>query len=63
MTVFGTWPAQYAKDWDLVLEGADTIASINQVMKTVNYSVGCSSPWSSSPTGPMGRPQIITGSH
>jgi len=30
MATFGTWPAQYAKDWDLVMEGADTIASINQ---------------------------------
>ncbi|MBW1928862.1 MAG: hypothetical protein JRJ13_06870 [Deltaproteobacteria bacterium] len=40
MATFGTWPAQYAKDWDLVMEGADTIASINQSMKMVNYSVG-----------------------
>ena len=45
MATFGTWPAQYAKDWDLVMEGADTIASINQSMKMVNYSVGWLQPF------------------
>ena len=27
VTIFGTWPAQNAKDWDLVLEGCDTMAT------------------------------------
>lgn len=40
MATFGTWPAQYTKDWGLVMEGADTIESINYSMKMVNYSVG-----------------------
>jgi hypothetical protein len=40
MATFGTWPAQYAEDWDLVLEGSDTIDAINRGMKIVNYSVG-----------------------
>jgi hypothetical protein len=40
MATFGTLPAQYTKDWELVMEGADTIESINNSMKMVNHSVG-----------------------
>jgi len=40
MATFGTWPAQDAKNWELVLEGMDVIESINLGMKTVNYLVG-----------------------
>jgi hypothetical protein len=40
MATFGTWQAQSTKDWGLVMEGADTIESINHSMKVVNYSVG-----------------------
>jgi len=45
MVTFGTWPAQYSKDWDLVMEGCDTIESINRGMKIVNYSVGWLQPF------------------
>ena len=45
MVTFGTWPAQYSKDWDLVMEGCDTIESINRSMKIVNYSVGWLQPF------------------
>ncbi|RLA96354.1 MAG: hypothetical protein DRG83_17520 [Deltaproteobacteria bacterium] len=45
MTVFGTWPAQYSKDWDLVMEGCDTIDSINRAMKVFNHSVGWIQPF------------------
>jgi hypothetical protein len=40
MTTFGTWPAQDAKAWEIVLEGTDLIDSINLTMKIVNYSLG-----------------------
>lgn len=40
VTMFGTWPAQDAGDWDLVLEGIDVMESLNLGMKIVNYSVG-----------------------
>ena len=40
MATFGTWPAQYANDWDLVMQGCDTIGSINRAMKVVNHTVG-----------------------
>lgn len=40
VTMFGTWPAQDAGDWNLVLEGIDTMESINLSMKIVNYAVG-----------------------
>jgi hypothetical protein len=40
MTTFGTWPAQDAKAWEIVLEGADLIDSINLTMKIVNYGLG-----------------------
>lgn len=45
MVTFGTWPAQHSKDWDLVMEGCDTIESINRGMKIVNYSVGWMQPF------------------
>lgn len=45
VVTFGTWPAQYSKDWDLVMEGCDTIESINRSMKIVNYSVGWLQPF------------------
>ena len=38
--MFGTWPAQDAGDWELVLEGVDLMGSINLSMKIINYSVG-----------------------
>jgi hypothetical protein len=40
VTMFGTWPAQDAGDWDLVLEGIDVLESINLGMKIVTYSIG-----------------------
>jgi len=40
VTMFGTWPAQDAGDWDMVLEGLDLMESLNLGMKVVNYSVG-----------------------
>ena len=40
IAVFGTWPAQYARDWDLVMKGTDMIETINHQMKMVNYSLG-----------------------
>ena len=40
VTMFGTWPAQDAGDWDLVLEGIDVMESINLGMQIVNYSIG-----------------------
>ena len=45
VTIFGTWPAQNAKDWDLVLEGCDTIDSINQTIKILNCSIGWIQPF------------------
>ncbi len=46
MATFGTWPAQYANDWEQVMKGADTIESINHSMKTLNYAVGWIQPFS-----------------
>jgi hypothetical protein len=40
MATFATLPAQYTKDWEQIMEGADTIESINSSMKMVNHSVG-----------------------
>ncbi len=40
VATFGTWPAQDANDWHLVLEGLDLMKSINFGMKAINYSVG-----------------------
>ncbi|MBU2346681.1 MAG: hypothetical protein KJ888_21020 [Gammaproteobacteria bacterium] len=39
-TTFGTWPAQDAGDWSLVLDGVDLLENINFGMKIINYSVG-----------------------
>jgi len=39
-TMFGTWPAQDAKRWDIVLDGTDLMEKITTTMKIVNYSVG-----------------------
>lgn len=38
--MFGTWPAQDAQRWDIVLEGTDLMETIIKTMKTVNYSCG-----------------------
>ena len=38
--MFGTWPAQDAGDWDLVLEGADIMESINVGLKVMVYTIG-----------------------
>ncbi len=46
VATFGTWPAQYAQDWELVMKGADTIESINRAMKRLNYAVGWIQPFS-----------------
>lgn len=40
MATFGTWPAQDARNWCLVLTGCDLIRSINKGLKVINYSVG-----------------------
>ncbi len=40
MATFGTWPAQDAKRWDLVIRGADTIRATNRTLKIINYAVG-----------------------
>ena len=39
-TMFGTWPAQDAKNWGLVLKGCDIMRGINKTLKIVNYSFG-----------------------
>jgi hypothetical protein len=38
--MFGTWPAKNAKQWDIVLEGSDMMASTNIGMKVINYTIG-----------------------
>jgi hypothetical protein len=43
-TMFGTWPAQDAKNWHLVLEGVDIMKSVNLGLKIVNYTVGWMQP-------------------
>jgi len=40
MITFGTWPAQDAKNWRLVLQGCDAIEATNRTLKIINYSVG-----------------------
>lgn len=40
VTTFGTWPAQDAGDWNLVLDGIDLMEKINFGMKVINYGVG-----------------------
>ncbi|HEC66845.1 MAG TPA: hypothetical protein ENI23_16340 [bacterium] len=39
-TMFGTWPAQDAKNWGLVLKGSDLMKRINKTLKITNYSFG-----------------------
>jgi hypothetical protein len=38
--MFGTWPAQDAKDWELVRFGCERMRDANTLMKTINYSLG-----------------------
>ena len=38
--MFGTWPAQDAQRWDIVLDGTDLMEKMLQTMKVVNYSCG-----------------------
>jgi len=38
--IWGTWPAQDAKNWELVLEGCDLLSSLNTTMKIINWSIG-----------------------
>ena len=40
VAMFGTWPAQDAKDWATVLEGAEIMEGINGTLKIVTYAVG-----------------------
>jgi len=43
--MFGTWPAQDAKRWDIVKDGVDKMRSINKIMSTVNCTVGWIQPF------------------
>jgi len=38
--MFGTWPAQDAQRWDVVLKGTDLMEHTISTMKIVNYSCG-----------------------
>ena len=38
--MFGTWPAQDANRWDIVLEGTDLMEKMLTTMNAVNYSCG-----------------------
>jgi len=38
--MFGTWPAQDAQRWDIVLEGTDLMEKMMHTMNVVNYSCG-----------------------
>lgn len=38
--MFGSWPAQDAKDWNLVLKGCDLMRRINKTLKIINYGFG-----------------------
>jgi len=38
--MFGTWPAQDAQRWDVVLKGTDLMENTVSTMKIVNYSCG-----------------------
>lgn len=40
VAIWGTWPAQDAKNWALVLNGCDLIKNINRSLKIINYSAG-----------------------
>lgn len=43
--MFGTWAAQDAQNWSLVLKGADTNRKINRVLKIVTYTFGWINPF------------------
>lgn len=38
--IWGTWPAQDAKDWPLVKKGLIVISSINKTLKIITYTCG-----------------------
>ena len=38
--MFGTWPAQDAKDWDTVLAGTDLMESTVTTLNVINYACG-----------------------
>jgi len=38
--MFGTWPAQDAKDWRLIKKGLVIMQAANNTMKTINYIFG-----------------------
>lgn len=38
--MFGTWPAQDAKDWELVQFGSERMREANTCLKTINYCFG-----------------------
>jgi len=38
--MFGTWPAQDAKRWDIVCEGTELMDDVIWTMNAVNYTVG-----------------------
>ena len=40
VAVWGTWPAQDAKDWQLVMQGCKIVDNINMTLKIINYSIG-----------------------
>lgn len=44
VTMFGTWPAQDAGDWEQVLRGLDLMETLNLQMKIIIYSVGWVNP-------------------
>lgn len=44
--MFGTWQAIDAKDWHTVKFGCDRIGNANQLLKTLNYSLGWIQPLS-----------------
>lgn len=43
--MFGSWPAQDAQRWDIVLEATDLMESFIDTMDTLNYAVGWVQPF------------------
>jgi hypothetical protein len=43
---FGTWQAIASGNWELTLQGADIMSSINTISRIVNYSIGWINPLS-----------------
>jgi len=43
--MFGTWPAQDANDWGLVLKGVDTNRKINRTLRVMTYTCGWIQPF------------------